>query len=700
MTMPAANETERQYATTANTTANSRQQQTVKLTRRNNRDTDSVSIDSAKSTRSTSSLFSRLLGRGKHRNADDEQSVSSAFSSYSWWTKRKDKKNKKEDKPAKRKKFRTFRWRKKGKKKGRSTNDQLVADFFDVQSIASEPDFVGTNKLKSATLVDKGQQLETQSVVSRRSQRSTGFTGFLFRKRLNLHDEVEGIEDNVIIQTNNQDFDEEITLGSGFENMSLAESIEEESVDATTSLDRKPEAAPENESFLQRILQKRTQKKQNSHLLQAIRVSSPQSDLPDTALPTLGQQAPQPCRRQSLDTRDNSTKSLGALPVNREAISVQGKAGDTKKSTPNQTLNRWDSDQSLDAPKPPQRQPEKDPAMGPDSLRPSQVTSQSMRNLATKPLTADEAQGRDDEEDFEDDDSVLSLLSGLLATWSSERETAESEALSLRHHMVRSNEEQPKSILKTSKNLVEIHEETKEERRPRYSVEFDKIEIREYERVVGDNPSCSKGPPVSIGWAYMEATKYAVNDYENLIKPPRRSKKEFHLAPDTRTQLLTKEWECSQEDIQKARREATYIQYCRAKTSFSGSRAAAKEAAFLRKAAQKQAPSNPKKQFAMAPQALHETSPKPAVRAPEVPVSGLEPESHIPLKEFAPAPLAGPRCPKPPPSALRLEQRKAAPLPQAQLKMPPPEQAPAPKKVPGLKPPPSHSLPEVAPFEI
>lgn len=194
-----------------------------------------------------------------------------------------------------------------------------------------------------------------------------------------------------------------------------------------------------------------------------------------------------------------------------------------------------------------------------------------MRNLNSQP------EGGSNED--EDDDSILSLLSGLLATWSTERDGI-NVTITQRVSAVRDGV-QPKSILKVPSHESE---EQKVDPRERYPVRFKTIEVREYERIVGDNPSCSKGPPISIGWEYTLRPHYPINDYEHLVRGPRRTKKEFHLSADRRTHLLVNEWNCSEDDIRKARREATYIQYCRAKTAFSGSRAAAKEAAFLRKA--------------------------------------------------------------------------------------------------------------------
>jgi hypothetical protein len=59
----------------------------------------------------------------------------------------------------------------------------------------------------------------------------------------------------------------------------------------------------------------------------------------------------------------------------------------------------------------------------------------------------------------------------------------------------RSTEVDIKNIRKENTNMV-IREGARAEKKRRVSVQFSNVEIREYERVVGDNPSCSSGPPI------------------------------------------------------------------------------------------------------------------------------------------------------------------------------------------------------------
>ena len=47
-------------------------------------------------------------------------------------------------------------------------------------------------------------------------------------------------------------------------------------------------------------------------------------------------------------------------------------------------------------------------------------------------------------------------------------------------------------------------------------VSFSSVEVRQYERILGDNPACSTGPPLTIGWKFDESKtmNMSVDDYE------------------------------------------------------------------------------------------------------------------------------------------------------------------------------------------
>ena len=52
---------------------------------------------------------------------------------------------------------------------------------------------------------------------------------------------------------------------------------------------------------------------------------------------------------------------------------------------------------------------------------------------------------------------------------------------------------------------------------PKKSVRFSTLTIRQYERVLGDNPSCSSGPALSIGWKYSPPTIIGLLEYERAL---------------------------------------------------------------------------------------------------------------------------------------------------------------------------------------
>mmetsp|Transcript_54424 Transcript_54424/g.80789 ORF Transcript_54424/g.80789 Transcript_54424/m.80789 type:complete len:163 (-) Transcript_54424:651-1139(-) len=57
-------------------------------------------------------------------------------------------------------------------------------------------------------------------------------------------------------------------------------------------------------------------------------------------------------------------------------------------------------------------------------------------------------------------------------------------------------------------------------------VSFSNIEIREFTLIIGDNPSCRTGLPLSLGWEHTKTRVVPVDDYD---RKPRRSAEELLL---------------------------------------------------------------------------------------------------------------------------------------------------------------------------
>jgi hypothetical protein len=229
-------------------------------------------------------------------------------------------------------------------------------------------------------------------------------------------------------------------------------------------------------------------------------------------------------------------------------------------------------------------------------------------------VSEDDEINSDDEElnSFADEDSVASLLSELLGAWVAEshanmksmrRQTDPTSDCTTGHLTL-------KSCLKSPSSRPELqHPEIKSgdqcvsvtngmnSIKTRSIVTFDCVLVREYERTVGDNPSCRHGPPISIGWSYLPETIHHIDEYENFeakvpasddIPPhcltgvsivtasgdhPRRrfrTRREFHLPAETRHAMLIHDWDCTEDEIRRAREEAAYVQYLRESTLAEG----------------------------------------------------------------------------------------------------------------------------------
>lgn len=76
---------------------------------------------------------------------------------------------------------------------------------------------------------------------------------------------------------------------------------------------------------------------------------------------------------------------------------------------------------------------------------------------------------------------------------------------------------------------------------PKKQVGFANVECREHGMVLGDNPSCSWGPPVSLGWEVSRSYVMTLDDFEKCRVDdgcPRRKKDEMILPRHIRERIL------------------------------------------------------------------------------------------------------------------------------------------------------------------
>jgi hypothetical protein len=104
-------------------------------------------------------------------------------------------------------------------------------------------------------------------------------------------------------------------------------------------------------------------------------------------------------------------------------------------------------------------------------------------------------------------------------------------------------------------------------------VSFGLIQVREYNRVVGDNPTVRIGPPMSIGWEFVQKEAVPVDAYEERKRP--RTSDLRMMGSITRISILRFEFNVSLEEIRAAEKIVRKIQRQRWQTILQGKMAAA-----------------------------------------------------------------------------------------------------------------------------
>ena len=97
-------------------------------------------------------------------------------------------------------------------------------------------------------------------------------------------------------------------------------------------------------------------------------------------------------------------------------------------------------------------------------------------------------------------------------------------------------------------------------RKADHMVSFSHVSIREYSRVVGDNPSVCCGPPLSLGWKYNKRGRIDIDIFEEAKtqSSPAKGEKCQRLPPDERERLLVEIGGANHSHIMKGSMIANY----------------------------------------------------------------------------------------------------------------------------------------------
>lgn len=94
------------------------------------------------------------------------------------------------------------------------------------------------------------------------------------------------------------------------------------------------------------------------------------------------------------------------------------------------------------------------------------------------------------------------------------------------------------------------------------AVSFSTVNIRCYNRILGDHPDVRDGPPLSLGWEYTQADAIPLNDYEEERKRKKSGYQVLKLTSITRKNMLVnlfgytaEELDAAEKEVQRVRKE-------------------------------------------------------------------------------------------------------------------------------------------------
>jgi len=97
------------------------------------------------------------------------------------------------------------------------------------------------------------------------------------------------------------------------------------------------------------------------------------------------------------------------------------------------------------------------------------------------------------------------------------------------------------------------------------TIRFSTIEVREFNCTLGDNPTCSRDPPISLEWDYAVSELISLDEYE-AKRIPRRSRRELCISKRTRRKIVSSQLGYAKEEVEMVESSITRIQKKRLKT--------------------------------------------------------------------------------------------------------------------------------------
>jgi len=97
---------------------------------------------------------------------------------------------------------------------------------------------------------------------------------------------------------------------------------------------------------------------------------------------------------------------------------------------------------------------------------------------------------------------------------------------------------------------------------------FSTIEVREFNRTLGDNPACRDGPPMTLDWDFVDKESISIDEYE-ANRLPRRSHRHLFLSMFVRRSIMRNQFGFTLEDLEKVERSVRLAQKKRQKTKNS-----------------------------------------------------------------------------------------------------------------------------------